>query len=134
MRTRGLVSRSGLLDKVESEAAFGAEKIAVDAALVAIVGANNLRAVVGLAHAQRHFASVAAMRADGGDVVHLPGPRLVAIAAAGERADRANIDAHAALFAVELVAWLGAMTELTPRFWMPSAQTSMPSPHMRMQR
>ena len=43
------------------------------------------------------------MRADSGDMIHLPGPRFVAIAAAGERAHGANVDAHAALFAVELV-------------------------------
>ena len=42
------------------------------------------------------------MRADGGDVVHLPGARLIAIAAAGERANGADVDAHAALLAVEL--------------------------------
>ena len=97
----------GAVDKVEAEAALGAEKVAVDAALVAVVGADNLRAVVGLAHAQRHLAAVGAMRANGGDVVHLPGPRLVAIAAAGQRAHRANVDAHAALLAVELVAAVG---------------------------
>jgi hypothetical protein len=36
-------------------------------------------------------------------MIHLPGPRLVAITATGQRADRADIDAHTALFAVELV-------------------------------
>ncbi len=94
----------GALDEVEAETALGAEKVAVDAALVAIVGANDRGAVVGLAHAERNFAAVGAMRADGGDVVHLPGARFVAIAAAGERAHGANIDAHAALLAIELVA------------------------------
>ena len=97
----------GALDEVEAEAALGAEKVAVDAALVAIVGANNLGAVVGLAHAESDLAAVGAMGADGGDVVHLPGPRFVAIAAAGERAHGAHVDAHAALFAVELVAVVG---------------------------
>ena len=97
----------GALDEVEAEAALGAEEVAVDAALVAIVGANDLRAVVRLAHAESDLAAVGAMRADGGNVVHLPGPRLVAVAAAGERAHRANVDAHAALLAVELVAVVG---------------------------
>ena len=129
----------GALDEVEAEAALGAEEVAVDAALVAVVGADDLGAVVGLAHAERDFAAVGAVGADGGDVVHLPGARFVAIAAAGERAHRADVDAHAALLAVELVApvfsnQLGTMTESTPRLWMPSAHTSMPSPHMRMQR
>ena len=103
LRTSGCVEAVRTFDEVEAEAALGAEKIAVDAALVAIVGANDLRAVVGLAHAERDLAAVGAMRADGGDVIHLPGPGLVAIAAAGERADGANVDAHAALLAVELV-------------------------------
>ena len=111
----------GAVDKIEAEAALGAEKVAVDAALVAVVGADDLRAVVGLAHAESDLAAVGAMRADGGDVVHLPGAGLVAVAAAGERADGADVDAHAALLAVELALSpsfrdLGAMTELTPRF------------------
>ena len=94
----------GTLDKIEAKAALGAEKVAVDAALVAIVGAHNLRAIIGLPHAQRHLAAVGAMRANRRDVVHLPGPRLVAIAAAGQRAHRADVDAHAALLAVEMIA------------------------------
>ena len=99
-----LVQSFGAFNEIETEAALGAEEVAVDPALVAIVGANNLRAVVGLADAQGDFAAVAAMGADGRDVVHLPRARLVAIAAAGERAHRADIDAHAALLAVEVVA------------------------------
>ncbi len=92
----------GALDKVKSEAALGAEKVAIDAALVAIVGAHNFGAVVRLAHAQRHLAAVGAMRANRRHVIHLPRPRLVAIAAAGKRAHGANVDAHAALLAIEL--------------------------------
>ncbi len=94
----------GALNVVEAKAALGAEKVAVDAAFVAIVGANDLRAVIRLAHAESDLAAVGAMCADGRNVVHLPGPRLVAVAAAGQRADRANVDAHAALLAVKLVA------------------------------
>ena len=92
----------GALHEIESEAALGAEKVTVDAAFVAVVGANDLRSVVGLAYAERDLAAVRAMGADGGDVVHLPGARLVAIAAAGERAHRAHVNAHAALLAIEL--------------------------------
>ena len=99
----GLREAVGAVDEVEAEAALGAEEIAVDAALVAIVGANDFRAVVGLAHAERDLAAVGAVCADGGDVIHLPGAGFVAIAAAGERAHGANVDAHAALFAVELL-------------------------------
>ncbi len=97
----------GALDEVEAEAAFCAEEVAVDAALVAVVGANDFRAVVGLPNAEGDLAAVAAVGADGGDVVHLPRARLVAIAAAGQCADGADVDAHAALFAVEAIALVG---------------------------
>jgi hypothetical protein len=95
------------VDEVEAEAALGAEEVAVDAGFVAVVGADDLGAVVGLANAEGDLAAVAAMGADGGDVVHLPGAGLVAIGVAGERADRAGVDAHAALFAVEMIAAVG---------------------------
>src|SRR5581483_6950504 len=74
---------------------------------VAVVGAHNLGTFVVLPHAECDFAAIAAVRADRGNVVHLPRPRLVAIAAAGERAHRAHVDAHAALLAVELVGLVG---------------------------
>src|ERR1019366_3983864 len=80
---------------------------AVNTALVAVVGANNLRAVVRLAHTQRHLAAVGAMGANRRHVVHFPGTRLIAIAAAGERAHGAHVDAHAALLAVQMVAAVG---------------------------
>ena len=47
------------------------------------------------------------MRANRRHVVHLPGPRLVAITAAGKRAHGAHVDAHAALLAIEMVAAVG---------------------------
>ena len=60
-----------------------------------------------VAHAERGLAAVRAVRADGADVVHLPGPRLVAVGAAGERAHRADVDAGAALVALQMVALVG---------------------------
>ena len=96
-----------MVGKVESVAALDAEEVAVDAALVAIVAANDLHAVIGAAHAEGGLASVAAVRADGGDVIHLPRAGLVAIGAGGERADGADVDAHAALFAVQMVLAVG---------------------------
>src|SRR5437879_1277879 len=89
------------LDKIKSETTLCAEEIAVDPAFVAIVGTDDLGSVVRLPHAEGYFASVAAVGADGGDMVHLPWPRLVTIAPARESAHRAYIDAHAALFAVK---------------------------------
>ena len=92
-----------VIGEVEGVAALVAEEVAVDAALVAVVAADNLDAVVGGAHAEGGLAAVAAVRADGADVVHLPRAGLVAIGAGGERADGADVDAHAALFAVEVI-------------------------------
>src|SRR5258707_1211742 len=43
------------------------------------------------------------MGTDRAHVVHLPRTRLVTISARGERADRADVDAHPALFAVEMI-------------------------------
>jgi hypothetical protein len=56
-----------------------AEEVAVDAGLVAIVGADDLYSIVGLADAEGDFTAVAAVSADGGDVIHLPGAGLVAV-------------------------------------------------------
>src|SRR5208337_1721581 len=89
--------------KVEGIAALDAKKIAVDAALVAIVAADNLHAGFGPAHPERGFAAVTAVRANGVDVIHLPGTGLIAIRAGSKRTDRADVDAHAALFALEMV-------------------------------
>ncbi len=131
-----------VVGEVEGVTALVAEEVAVDAGLVAVVAADDLAAVGGAANAEGGLAAVAAVRADGGDVVHLPGAGLVAVGAGGERAHGAGVDAHAALLAVDVgrssgdicAGTLGAMTEELPRFWMPRAKTSMPSPHMRTQR
>ena len=107
LANEGLGQPFGVVGKVEGVAALDAEEISVDPALVAVVAANDLHAFVGAAHAECGLAAVAAVGADGGDVVHLPWACLVAIGAGGERADRADVDAHAALFAVEMVAAVG---------------------------
>src|SRR6267142_1165135 len=92
-----------VLREIETEAAFYEQKIVVNAGKVAIVGAHDFV----IAYAERDFAAVGAVRARCGDVLHLPRARLVAIGAAGERAERANVDAHAALFALEVIFAIG---------------------------
>src|SRR5579871_2178145 len=47
------------------------------------------------------------MSADGAYVLHLPGTSLVAVCAGGQGSDGADVDAHAALFAVQVVAFVG---------------------------
>src|ERR1700675_1885050 len=81
-----------VVGKIEAVAALDAEKVIVDAALVAIVAANDLHPSIAAAHAQRGLAAVAAVRADGADMMHLPRTSLVAVRARGERADRADVD------------------------------------------
>src|SRR6266550_867681 len=72
---------------------------ALDAQEVAVVGTDNFV----IANAERGLAAVRTVRANSGHVFHFPGPRFVAIGAASQRADRANVDAHAALFAFEVI-------------------------------
>jgi hypothetical protein len=87
--------------EVEAVAAFVAEEVAVHAALVAVVAANDFGAVGDGADTEGGLAAIAAMGADGGDVVHLPGAGFIAIGTRGESSYGAGVDAHAALLAVE---------------------------------
>src|SRR5260370_42223720 len=89
--------------EIKSEAGLHAEEFLGDAGKVAIVGAHDFV----IAHAESGLASVGTVRADRGDIFHLPRAGFVAIGAAGERTDRADIDAHAAFFAIEVIAFIG---------------------------
>ena len=93
-----------MIVEIEGVAALDAQELAVDAAAVAVVAADDLV----VARAQRRLAAIAAVRADGADVGHLPGTRLVAVRAAGQRADGADIDAGAALVALQVIAYVGS--------------------------
>src|SRR5260370_30713289 len=64
-----------------------------------VVGGQNFV----ISNAQCGLAAVRTMRAYRRDVSHLPGTRLVSVRAARQRADRADIDAHAAFFAVQMI-------------------------------
>ena len=97
-----------MMRKIECIAALDAQEIAINPALVAVVTADNLRASVALAHAQRGLTPVPAMGADRADVVHFPRTRFVTVRARGERADRADVDAHPALFAVQMIFLIGS--------------------------
>src|ERR1035437_8342952 len=92
-----------VMREVESVAALDAEEIVIDPALVAIVAADDFHAGVATADAQCGLASVPAVGADRAHMVHFPRTRLVAVSPGSKRAHRANVDAHAALLAVEMV-------------------------------
>src|SRR5581483_6690140 len=49
----------------------------------------------------------ATVRARRTDMLHLPGAGLITISSRGERTDRADIDAHAALFTLEVIFFVG---------------------------
>src|SRR5580700_3977115 len=93
-----------MVGEVEGVTAFDAEKIAINAALITIVATNDFHASVGAANPHRGFAAISTMRAGGADMFHFPRPSFVTICAGGQSAHRANVDAHATLFAIEVVA------------------------------
>src|SRR6267154_189498 len=95
-----------MIREIKCVTALDAEEISVGSTLVAIVAAHDLHPSVGASHAQRGLASIAAVRADAADVLHLPRPRLVAIRAGGERTHRADVDAHPALFALQMILFI----------------------------
>src|ERR1017187_6682959 len=95
------------IPEIECVTAFVTEEVTVDSRLVPIIAANNFRPVRSRPNPERRLAAIAAVRANGGNVVHLPRPRLVAIGSAGQRAHRADIDTHPALLTVEVVEVVG---------------------------
>src|ERR1700722_17746294 len=86
--------------EIETVAALDAQKLAVDAGMVAVIAADN----VVVARSQRGLAAVRAVRANSAHMGHFPRPRLIAIRAAAERAHRADVDTRAALVAFEVIA------------------------------
>src|SRR5262249_39756833 len=89
--------------EIEGVPALNAEEIPVRAALVAVVSADDFHAGIRAPYAQSRLTPVAAVRADGAHVLHLPGASLIPICARGECAHRADVDAHAALFALQMI-------------------------------
>src|SRR5215469_30707 len=92
-----------VVGEVKPETSFRAQKLAVDSGMIAIVRAKDFV----VAHAERRFAAIRAMGAWIWNVGHFPGPRLIAIRAARQRTNGANIDAHPAFFASEFAGLVG---------------------------
>src|SRR5262249_33477287 len=84
-------------------AALHAKKIPVDAGHIAIVRAQDFV----VAHPESGLATVRTVCAHRRRIVHFPRTRLVTVGAARERAHWANVDAHAALFAIEVIFAIG---------------------------
>ena len=62
---QGLGKALGAPDKVEAETALGAEEVVVDATLIAVIGADNFRAVVSLTDTKRHLAAIGTVGTNG---------------------------------------------------------------------
>ncbi len=92
-----------MVREIKGVAAFDAEKVSINAALIAIVSAHNVHSSIGAQHTERGLASVAAVGARGSHVLHLPRTRLIAIRSRGQRADRTDVDAHATFFTLKMV-------------------------------
>ena len=97
-----------MVREIERIAALDAQEVAVDAAFIAVVSANDFRALIGLARTQSRGAAVTTVGAHGSCVVHLPRTRLVAVRAGGQRTDRTGIDAHTALLTLQMVLPIGS--------------------------
>src|SRR4029077_20970927 len=97
-----------MVSEVEGITSLDAEEIAVNATFVPIVTAHDLHAGIGTSYAQRCFATVSTVRARCANVLHLPWPRLVAVRTRGQRAHRANIDAHPAFLALQVIFLVGS--------------------------
>src|SRR6516225_1182345 len=100
---QGTAEAARVIREVESVTSLDAEEVAVDAALVAIVTAHDVHAGIGTPYAQRRLAAVTAVRADCSDVLHLPRTGLVPVSTRGKCADGADVDAHAAFFALKMI-------------------------------
>src|SRR5262249_51853809 len=87
-----------------------AQKFAVDSGVVAIVAADDLA----VPHTQRSLAAVRAMRTNRADVIHFPRPRLVAVHAARQSANRTDVDAHPALIAIKMIEMIGRDFRMRP--------------------
>src|SRR5258706_6695689 len=88
-----------MLREIEPVAPLDAQEFPVDAAVIAIVAADDLA----VANAESGAAAMGTMRADGADVLHFPRPGLITVDPAGQRAHRADVDAGAALVAFEMI-------------------------------
>src|ERR1035441_6008000 len=96
-----------MVHKIERITALDAEKAPVDAALVTICPSDDGHSAVNRSGTEGGCASVSAMCADRRGVLHLPWARLISVWAGGECADRADVNAHPAFLALEMLVLVG---------------------------
>src|SRR5581483_11502784 len=96
-----------MIHEIERITALDAEKVPVDAAFATICPSNDGHFAVNRSGTECGCASVSAMRADRRGVFHLPGACLITIWAGGECTNRADVDAHPAFLALQMLILVG---------------------------
>src|SRR5437016_14078909 len=94
-----LTDARGVFREVKPKPSLHAKEILVDSAQVPVVRTQNLV----VAYAQCDLAAIRAVRAYRRDVRHFPGPRFIPVCPARQRPHRAYINAHPALFALQMI-------------------------------
>src|SRR5205823_556401 len=89
--------------EIEGISALDTQEVTINAALIAVIAANDLHAAIRPPHSQSCLAAIGTVGAGRVHVRHFPRPSLVAICTGRERAHRTYVNAHAALFALQVV-------------------------------
>src|ERR1017187_1254169 len=96
-----------MLHKIECVAALDTEKVPIDPTFVTICPAHDGHSAFNRAGAECGCTAVSAMRANRRGVLHLPWARLISVWAGGECTDRADINAHSAFLALQMLVLVG---------------------------
>src|SRR5690349_6001830 len=86
--------------EIEGVSTLQAKEFAIQARTIAVICADDLA----ISHAERRFAAIRAVSANGADVLHFPGPGFISIGTGRERADRTNVNTGAAFITLQVVA------------------------------
>ena len=96
-----------MIHKIERITALDAEEVPVDPAFVTICPPDDGHSAFNRAGTECGCTSVSAMCADRRCMLHLPGACLITIWAGSECADRADINAHPAFLALQMLVPVG---------------------------
>src|SRR4051794_3362730 len=94
--------------KIKCVTSLDAEEIPINAALIAIVAADDVHPVFRTPRPKCRLAAIAAVGASRADMVHLPRTSFVPVRAGSQCADRTDVYAHATLFALQVIPFIGS--------------------------
>src|ERR1035438_9953559 len=96
-----------MLHKIECVTALDAEKVPVDPSFITICPTHDGHSAANRSGTEGGCASVSAMCADRRGVLHLPWARLISVWAGSKCTDRADINAHSAFLALQMLVLVG---------------------------